>query len=34
MHTRKLSRGKQVYVADGKKEIIKIAILIALHIVQ
>ena len=35
-HTRKLSRGKQVYVADGKNEItrIKFAILIALHIVQ
>jgi len=34
MHTRKVSRGKQVYVADGKNEIIKFAILIALHIVQ
>ena len=34
MHTRKLSRGKQVYVANGKNEIIKFAILIVLHIVQ
>jgi len=34
MHTRKVSRGKQVYVADGKNEIVKFAILIALHIVQ
>jgi len=32
--TRKVIRGKQVYVADGKNEIIKFAILIALHIVQ
>jgi hypothetical protein len=28
------SRGKQVYVADSKNEMIKFAILIALHIVQ
>jgi len=34
MHTRKLSCGNKVYVADGKNEIIKFAILIALHIVQ
>jgi len=34
MHTRNVSRGKQVYVAYGKNEIIKFAILIALHIVQ
>jgi hypothetical protein len=34
MHTMKVSRGKQVYVADSKNEIIKFAILIALHIVQ
>jgi hypothetical protein len=34
MHTKKVIRGKQVYVADGKNEIIKLAILIALHIVQ
>jgi hypothetical protein len=32
--TRKVSRGKQVYVADGKNEIIKFAILIALQTVQ
>jgi len=34
MHIRKVSRGMQVYVVDGKNEIIKFAILIALHIVQ
>jgi hypothetical protein len=34
MHPRNVSRGRQVYVADGKNEIIKFAILIALHIVQ
>jgi len=34
MHSRNISRGKQVYVADGKNEIIKFAILIALHVVQ
>jgi hypothetical protein len=34
MHAKKVSRGKQVYLADGKKEIIKFEILNALHIVQ
>ena len=34
MLPRNVSRGKQVYVADGKNEIIKFAILNALHIVQ
>ena len=34
MHPRNVSRGKQVYLADGKKEIIKFAILFALRIVQ
>ena len=32
-HTRKESRGKQVYMADGKNEIINFAILIVLNIV-
>jgi len=31
MHIRKVSHGKQVNVANGKNEIIKYAILIALH---
>jgi len=33
MHTRKVSRGKVVYVADGKNEIIIFALLVSLHIV-
>jgi hypothetical protein len=34
MHTRKVSCLKQVYMFDGKNEIVKFPILIALHIVQ
>jgi len=34
MHIVKVRRGKQVHVADGENEIIKFAILMALHAVQ
>ena len=34
MHSRNISRGKQVDVIDGKNEIIKFTIFIALHAVQ
>jgi len=33
MHTRKVSHGKVVYLADGKNEIIVFALLVSLRIV-